>query len=169
MAPGRRSGKRLSTPRRRAAAAERDQREAERLARRTKCIRMRLEGHDFATIADACGYGSRQAACDDYHRAFDAIAAENEATTEQARRVELARLDKLQTIAWAKTGDPEPAIALKAVETVLKISAHRARMLGLDQPVKHEISFDAVEARIAELQAFLDAHGDGDDEPDADA
>lgn len=169
MAGKRRSGKRLSTPRRRAEAAEREQREADRLARRTKCMKMRLEGHDFEVIADKCGYGSRQAAWDDYHRALDAVAAENEATTDQARRVELARLDKLQTIAWAKTGDAEPAIALKAVETVLKISAHRARMLGLDQPVKHEISFDAVEARITELTAFLEAHGAEDDDADTDA
>lgn len=169
MAGRSRSGKRLSTPRRRAEAAAREQREADRLKRRTKCMKMRLEGHDFEHIAEACGYGSRQAAWDDYHRALDAVAAENEATTDTARRVELARLDKLQTIAWAKTGHDEPAIALKAVETVLKISAHRSRMLGLDQPVKHEISFDAVEARITELQAFLEAHGAEDDDASADA
>lgn len=156
--------KRLTSPRRRAEAAAAEQREAERLKRRTKCMRMRLEGHDFATIAERCGYGSRQAAWDDYHRALDAVAAENEATTDQARRVELARLDKLQTIAWARTGSDDPGVVLKAVETVLKISAHRARMLGLDQPVRHEISFDAVEARIAELQSFIDEH-----EADADA
>ena len=155
----------LNTPRRRAAAAEREQREAERLERRTKCMKMRLEGHDFEHIAAECGYGSRQAAWDDYHRALDAVAAENEATTDQARRVELARLDKLQTIAWARTGADDPGVVLKAVETVLKISAHRSRMLGLDQPVKHEISFDAVEARITELQAFIDEHGA--DESDA--
>lgn len=132
-------------------------------------MRMRLEGHDFQTIADACGYGSRQAAWDDYHRALDAVTAENEATTDQARRVELARLDKLQTLAWARTGSEDPGIVLKAIETVLKISAHRSRMLGLDQPIQHEISFDAVEARITELQAFIDEHetGGADEQPDA--
>lgn len=161
---GRGGDRRLSTPRRRAAQAQREQREAERLARRTKCMRLRLEGHDFETIAERCGYGSRQAAWDDYHRALDRITAENETTTEQARRVELARLDKLQTIAWAKTSDTEPAIALRAIETILKISAHRARMLGLDQPVRHEISFEAVEARITELQAFIAANDNDDDD-----
>jgi len=40
--------------------------------------------------------------------------------------------------------------------------------MGLDQPVKHEISFDAVDARINELTAFLaehDTEADGTDTP----
>lgn len=158
---GERKPRPQSTPRRRASKAAREQREAQRRERQTKNLRMRLEGHDFQTIADQCGYGSKQSACEDYHRALDAVAVENEQTVETARRVELARLDLLQTIAWSKTRSDDPNVALKAVETVLKISAHRARMTGLDQPVRHEISFDAVEGRIAELQAFLAAHEDG--------
>lgn len=154
----------LSTPRRRSAKAEREQREAERAARQTKNLRMRLEGHDFQQIADACGYNSRQHARQDYRAALDTIAAENEETIDAARRVELARLDRLQTMAWAHTTSTEAQTALKAIETVLKISTHRARMIGLDQPVKHEISFDAVENRIAELSAFLAQHdADGPD------
>lgn len=160
-----------STRARRSAKAEREQREAARRERQTANLKMRLEGHDFQTIADRLGYGSRQHANADYHRALDAITAENEQTIDTARRVELARLDTLQTLAWQHTGFPEPTVALKAIETVLKISAHRARMMGLDQPVKHEISFDAVDARIAELSAFLaehdtaDADADGTDAP----
>lgn len=158
-----------STPRRRAAKAAREQRDAERLARRTKNLRLRLEGHDFQTIADRCGYGSKQAACDDYHRALDAVAAENEATVETARRVELARLDLLQTRAWAQVHKDDPMVSLRAIETVLKISAHRARMIGLDQPVRHEVSFDAVESKIAELQAFLAQHEPPEDADGSDA
>lgn len=155
-----------STRARRSAKAEREQREAERAARQTKNLKMRLEGHDFQTIADALGYGSRRHANQDYRRALDAVTAENEQATDTARRVELARLDVLQTKAWAHTDFPEPTVALKAIETILKISAHRARMMGLDQPVKHEISFEAVDARIAELSAFLAEHDTA--EPDAD-
>jgi hypothetical protein len=159
-----------STRGRRSAKAAREQREAARQERQTANLKMRLEGHDFQTIADTLGYGSRQHANQDYHRALDAVAAENEQTVDTARRVELARLDKLQTLAWQHTGFPEPTVALKAIETVLKISAHRARMMGLDQPVKHELSFDAVENRIAELAAFLAKHEseadpDGTDTP----
>jgi hypothetical protein len=162
--------KRQSTRARRSAKAEREQREAERRERQTKNLKMRLQGHDFQTIAEALGYGSRQHANADYHRALDAITAENEQTVDTARRVELARLDTLQTLAWQHTAFPEPTVALKAIETVLKISAHRSRMMGLDQPVKHEISFDAVETRIAELSAFLAEHDpqadtDGTDTP----
>jgi hypothetical protein len=152
-----------STRARRSAKAEREQREAARRERQTKNLKMRLEGHDFETIAETLGYGSRQSANQDYRRALDAVTAENEQTVDTARRVELARLDTLQTLAWAHTGFPEPTVALKAIETVLKISAHRARMMGLDQPVKHELSFDAVEHRITELAAFLAEH-----EPEAD-
>lgn len=160
-------GKRQSTRARRSAKAEREQREAERAERQTRNLKLRLQGHDFQYIADALGYGSRQAANADYHRALDAVAAENEQTVDTARRVELARLDTLQTLAWQHTGNGDPAVALKAVETILKISAHRSRMMGLDQPVKHEVSFDAVEARIAELSAFLAEHDTTD--PDTDA
>lgn len=158
--------RRQSTRGRRSAKAAREQREAARAERQTRNLKLRLQGHDFQYIADTLGYGSRQAANADYHRALDAVAAENEQTIETARRVELARLDTLQTLAWQHTGFPEPTVALKAIETILKISAHRSRMMGLDQPVKHEVSFDAVEARIAELSAFLAEHDTAD--PDAD-
>ena len=160
-----RSERPQSTRARRSAKAEREQREAERRERQTKNLKMRLEGHDFQTIADRLGYGSRQSANQDYRRALDAVAAENEQTIDTARRVELARLDTLQTLAWSHTAFPEPTVALKAIETILKISAQRTRMMGLDQPVKHEISFDAVDARINELTAFLAEH-DGEAEAD---
>lgn len=160
-----RSERPQSTRARRSVKAEREQREAERRERQTKNLKMRLEGHDFQTIADRLGYGSRQHANQDYRRALDAVAAENEQTVDTARRVELARLDTLQTLAWSHTAFPEPTVALKAIETILKISAQRTRMMGLDQPVKHEISFDAVDARINELTAFLAEH---DAEADSD-
>lgn len=104
--------------------------------RRADAIRLRLAGMDYDTIADRLGYSSRGAASKDIYRAFDAFRAEEEAAVETWREIEAQRLDRLQAAAWpaAAKGD------LKAIETVLKVIAQRTKLLGLDAPVRTELS-----------------------------
>lgn len=56
--------------------------------------------------------------------------------TEQWRGLEASRLDTLQAGAWekARTGN------LAAIEAVLSIMVRRAKLLGLDQPVRVDLS-----------------------------
>lgn len=104
--------------------------------RRAQAIALRLAGMDFDTIAERLRYANRGAASKDIHRALEANRIEERQQVETLREVEGQRLDRLQAAVWAKAikGD------LKAVETVLKVIAHRTRLYGLDAPVKAEVS-----------------------------
>jgi hypothetical protein len=120
--------------------------------RRAKAIAMKLAGVDFQVIADRLGYSSRGAATKDVHRALEANLAEEAAASELLRHQEAARLDRLQAAVWttALSGD------VRAIETVLKISAQRARLLGLNAPEKHEvITLDYLDAQIRDATEEL--------------
>lgn len=93
-------------------------------------LKMRTEGKTFEEIGEAIGRG-RSAAYQIVQRylgkaLYDAI--------EPARNLELDRLDKALSAIWDKveTGD------LSAIDRFLKISERRAKMCGLDMPVKTE-------------------------------
>ena len=136
--------------------------------RRTQAIALRLAGMDFETIAERLGYASRQAATRDFHRAIAAARLEERQAVENLREVEGQRLDRLQAAVWAKAvkGD------LKAVETVLKVIAQRSRLLGLDAPVKTELTgpgggpMQIGPVTAAELNALIGTAGDGDQDSD---
>lgn len=97
--------------------------------RRSQALAMKVAGATYEKIATTLGYSSRAAACKDIQRALE------EARKEQARdagtllAVELMRLDRLQAALWtgAIAGDH------KVVDTVLKLMAHRARLLRLGE------------------------------------
>lgn len=69
---------------------------------------------------------------------------------EQLRDQEGARLDKLQQAVWrqAINGD------LRAVQTVLRVMERRARLFGLDAPVRIEVS-DQIDRQLEELAASM--------------
>jgi len=61
---------------------------------------------------------------------------------------------------WVDLADDAPI--LSAIDRLLKIQERRARLLGLDAPVKHEVrNVDAVDAEIEHLVARLAAGGQG--------
>lgn len=125
--------------------------EAERDRRRARVVDMRVKGKTFQAIADELGYASRDAAWRDWRRALELARSEADMDLSEARAFELARLDAVDRLAWEQAEAGE----LKALEILLKISDRRAKMLGLDQPVKHTVSFEAVEAAIVEYEQQL--------------
>lgn len=59
---------------------------------------------------------------------------------------------------WVDLADDGPV--LQAIDRLLKIQERRARLLGLDAPVKHEVrNVDALDAEIEQLVARLAAGG----------
>lgn len=162
----RRRAKRRTNGHRRAAD------EAERDRRRAELVDMRIKGHTFQAIADELDYPDRTAAWKDWQRALALARTESDMTLAEARTFELARLDAVDRLAWVQAENGE----LKALEVLLKVSDRRAKMLGLDQPVQHTVSFEAVEAAIAEYEQQLREAGidpdtitddDGDDDDGA--
>jgi len=149
--------------------------------RRTRVLAMRIEERTYAEIAAALGI-SEAVAQQDYRRAVDQCRADLAATVTQARTLELARLAAMEREVWKvlrarhiiiqqgrivrdDSGQPVPddGPVLAAVDRLERISARRARLLGLDAPVKIEVS-DEVDAEIARLAAEL-AAGVGGMEP----
>jgi hypothetical protein len=138
---------------------------------------MRMSGATFQQIADALGYKSRGAACQDIGRALEAAVAEQTRSVEAYREEELQRLDLLLAEAWAilkrehvavshgrivvdeETGEKvrDDGPVLQAIDRILKIQERRAKFLGLDAPTKIEaITLDALDAEIAKLTAELE-------------
>lgn len=134
------------------------------LARRAACFKMRMQGRTFPEIAEALGYNSKQAAWSDYQAALRDARAEYADDLEELRAFELVRLDAIAARAWVydETGE------IKALDVLLKVADRRARLLGLDQPVKHELSMSLLDAEIARLDAVIAAAAEAGEDTAAD-
>lgn len=126
--------------------------QAEVAERRAELIRLRRTGMRFEDPQIlALGYTSRGAASKDFHRALAERRDEQHAEASVYRQEENERLDALLQAVWPRATQPHPVydreglevaheIDLKAVDTVLKLMDRRAKLLGLDMPVKAELS-----------------------------
>ncbi|MEU1327239.1 hypothetical protein [Streptomyces microflavus] len=126
--------------------------EAETAARRAKLLKLRRQGipYDDPRIMDL-GYATSGAARKDLTRALQHHHEEEAAEASVYRQQENERLDALLTAVWDKATTPSPVfdkdheivdhvIDLKAVDTVLKLMDRRAKLNGLDMPVRAELS-----------------------------
>ncbi|MEU3260957.1 hypothetical protein ABZ694_24745 [Streptomyces albidoflavus] len=105
--------------------------------RRAKLIRMRLAGHEFDEIARVLEYSSASAASKDMIRVLEKRRDEQDAEVSVYRQQEGDRLDALLRAHWdAATSGDDP----KAADLVLKIMDRRAKLMGLDMPVRAEVS-----------------------------
>lgn len=162
--------------------------QAETAARRAKLIRLRRSGvrFDDPQILNL-GYSDSGAARKDLIRALKQNLDEERAEAGIYRQQENERLDSLLEAVWDKATTPSlildregievsREIDLKAVDTVLKLMDRRAKLNGLDMPVKAELSGPGGGAMqvgpvgIAELRNLIRTAGDPDaeedDEPD---
>ena len=142
--------------------------------RRTKLLKLRREGvrYDDDRIGDL-GYSSPDAARKDLHRALEAHRNAEAAEVSIYRQQENERLDALLEAAWPRATKPSPVfdkegnvvgeeLDMRAMDTVLRLMDRRAKLNGLDMPVKTEVSgpdggaipFSSGEA--AELLALID-------------
>jgi hypothetical protein len=126
--------------------------QAETAGRRADLIRLRRSGVRFDDpLILALGYSSSGAARKDLIRALEQNRDEEAAEISVYRQQENERLDSLLEAVWGKATTPSPVfdregmevareIDLKAVDTVLKLMDRRAKLNGLDMPVKTELS-----------------------------
>ncbi|MGW2183932.1 hypothetical protein ACWCXX_39350 [Streptomyces sp. NPDC001732] len=123
--------------------------QAETAERRIKLLRLRIQGvkYDDPRILDL-GYSTPGAASKDVIRALQAR-RDAEAAEVSVYRQQENELDSLLEAVWRKATTPSPIfdregievareIDLKAVDTVLKLMDRRAKLNGLDMPVKAE-------------------------------
>ena len=97
--------------------------------RAAKALEMRMEGLTFEAIAEALGYAGKQGAYDAVRRSLAAVTRE---PAEELIKLDLERLDGLWQIQYlnAQAGD------VQAMAACMKIMERRAKLLGLDAPVK---------------------------------
>lgn len=134
------------------------------LARRAECFKMRMQGRTFPEIATELGYNSKQSAWSDYQAALRDARNEYTDDLEELRAFELVRLDAIAARAW----EYDAAMDIKALDVLLKVADRRARLLGLDQPVKHELSMSLLDAEIARLDAVIAAARENGEDTTAD-
>lgn len=104
--------------------AKRKQREA---------VQLRVAGASLQTIADRVGYSHPSGAHAAITSALREMLPEQERT--DARRLELAKLDRLEMAAWpaALTGDD------RAQGTILRCVSMRSKLLGLEAPAQLDV------------------------------
>lgn len=143
----------------------------ENAERDAQACHLRARGKSYSTIAREMDYGSGSAAYKAVQRGLKAIVAE---PSEEVRQFELIRLDGMWMAAQAvleaqhfvisegrvvrtdgrPIEDHDPI--LRSIDRLLKIQERRARLLGLDAPVKKEITIsDGVDAEIRDLAEQL--------------
>lgn len=129
---------------------------------RREALYLRNTGASFAAIGKTLGV-SKSAAFKAVNTALQALRDEIKEQAGLLQSQEADRLDQLQLGIWSDATRGN----LQAIQTVLKIMERRARLLGLDQPVKvaptnpqgdqpyqsGQMSDAEVDARIAELEA----------------
>lgn len=130
--------------------------------REKEAVTLRIGGASFDEIAERLGYHDKSGARKAVVRILERYAPE---PLEELRRLELARLDEALAGIWSRVKDGD----LEAVETFLRISTRRARLLGLDAPASLRIIPEGlIDAEIRELRERMRQIGDdGDSRGDA--
>lgn len=149
-------------------------------ARDGEACRLRTTGMTYAQVAEQLGYHDASHARQGVERAMTATLSE---PAEALRRLELAKLDTMAVAAWevldaehpvvsagrimVHDGEPlrDPMPVLHAIDRLLRIAERRARLLGLDSPIRvGAISMADIDAEIVRLDTEIAARPD----PDAD-
>ena len=109
------------------------------MVRRGDALRLRLSGASYREIAEKMGYAGPSGA----HKAVDKALMEYiSEPADKLRKIELARLDTME-LALAKgvlAGDTD------AIRTKLKCMERRAKLTGIDEPLKVDIRAQLIEA-----------------------
>ena len=126
--------------------------------RQRKALELRKQGFGFDHIAQELGYTNRSGAYKAVQAALADITAE---AADDVRRLELERLDGLWERAGAALRDSDNARdTAAAVGAAIKVQERRARLLGLDAPVKtQEVAPDKLtdEQLLAEIDRVRSA------------
>jgi hypothetical protein len=133
--------------------------EIQTLKRDSRVYELRIQGLTFDAIANEVGFSGPSGAWQAYQRIRQEVIFES---IDDARQLELMRLDDLQVAVWERAINGE----LPAAHCVLKIMDRRAKLLGLDKPEKFEVNkwdFNA-EDLDAEVQRIVDMMNEREDQ-----
>jgi len=131
--------------------------EPEQIDRELRVLELRRMGYTWQKIADSVGYADHTGAYAAYKRAMKRTLQQ---PADELRSQEVDRIDNLQLILWdqAITGD------VKAIMAIIKLMERRAKLLGLDAPVRIEQEVttwtgeDSIDRAVKDLAALLQAN-----------
>jgi hypothetical protein len=103
--------------------------EPEQLDRELRVLELRRAGLTWQRIAEQVGYADHSGAYMAYKRALKRTLQQ---PADELRQAEIDRLDRLQLAAWPKAMNGDNA----SITTIIRIMERRARLIGLDMPVK---------------------------------
>lgn len=111
--------------------------EFRREQQRQQAIELRKAGASYYQIGQTVGI-AKSTACRYVQRALAELIAQTRELAEEARALDLARLDAILLPAYqratSRAGDD------RAARVVLDVLKQRAALLGLDAPAKHEVT-----------------------------
>lgn len=121
-----------------------------------RVLELRRVGLTWTRIAEEVGYADHTGAYAAYKRA---IKRTMQQPADELREQEIDRLDRLQVAVWpsAMKGDT------RAILTIIRLMERRAKLLGLDKPIKIEQEIttwdgnDTIDRAVRELAALLTA------------
>lgn len=116
-----------------------------------KALALRRVGASYQQIGEALGI-TPSGAYRSVARVLARLRKTSDETAEEIRQQELMRLDEMQFALYptARRGDT------KAIETILKIQARRAKLLGLDAPEKVDVSGKAFDSLSDWIRAITE-------------
>ena len=121
-----------------------------------RVLELRRVGLTWSRIAEEVGYADHTGAYAAYKRA---IKRTMQQPADELREQEVDRIDRLQVAVWpsAMKGDT------RAILTIIRLMERRAKLLGLDRPIKIEQDIttwdgnDTIDRAVRELAALLTA------------
>jgi hypothetical protein len=121
--------------------------------RQKLALEMRMAGATYRQIAVSLigemklAHYTHVSAYRDVTSAYDDLCKRVSETAEVARQIEVERLDAIHFALWSKAlgGD------LPSVDRILAVMARRARLLGLDEPAKSDITSGGKPIAIREV------------------
>lgn len=149
--------------------------------RRTKAIEMRRVGIPWEKISDEVGYSSPAVAAADIYKVLADRTREMGEAVAGLRSIEADKLDAMERVIInimrkphilaqqgrvvidPSTGKPaeDPGPVFQCIDRLLRIAERRAKLLGIDSPVKTQVEVKAVgiDAEIAGLLAGMAGSG----------
>lgn len=125
--------------------------------REVKVLELRRAGLTWQRIAEEVGYADHTGAYAAYKRA---IKRTQQQPADELREQELDRIDRLQLALWPKAMKGDNA----SVNTIVRLMERRARLLGLDTPIKIQqdvVNWDgneSIDRAVRDLAALLTAN-----------
>ena len=122
-----------------------------------KVLELRRAGLTWQRIAEETGYADHTGAYAAYKRA---IKRTMQQPADELREAELDRVDRLQLALWPKAIKGDNA----SINTIIRLMERRARLLGLDTPIKIQQDIttwtgdDSIDRAVRDLAALLTAN-----------